>query len=523
MALALAGSASAQWNEEGNLMLPEHTQVYDQQTTIDANGSMWTWFYTPSGGDNYKQMVQCVKPDGNLAFGMDGKEVCNTRNMSWTTCNQTVMGCSDGSIITVAVDQRDQTEETGFLRSYYAYRMDKDGNNLWGEDGILLNVPVGNAGSPTHMSICELPNGNVVFAWQEDDMEQLITRIGKQCITPDGKKLYTDKSTMQYSESKLLVWPTVVSDGEGGYFILYGRTDYWYLYVQHFDADGVATWNSGFSITRKSEWSGMPMWFLVDAIPSADGGILVYWRDSRDYGPMYPYVACIDKEGNSKFVNATGTADCRVIYTGRNATGLSAALSPDGKGYLLAITEEDSNSAKMLSVQKVSNDSELLYDEYGKVIFEEEEMLVENAQLIEAPGDKIALMYVVRNLYDIDSRNLRIELLDPETGDKVSEEPLFQFMPWSEIGNVSIMSHTEGSYWMLQWQDAGPKGDKHYDGYQNQIALRVNFDGTIGAAEDGVNVVEVNETAKGMYNLQGQRITNGKGIIIANGKKYILH
>lgn len=522
MALLMAGTATAQWNEEGNLLLPAHTRVYDQSAVVDTKGNMWTWMYVPSAGEHYAQKVQCVSPKGEMLFGEDAKTLCNTFNMSWTTCNHTIMSCSDGSVIVIAADRRDEVPETGFTRSYYAYRLDATGNQMWGEDGILINTPRVNAG-PTHISMCELPNGNVAMAWEEQNDDMSLSYIRKQCVSPEGKLLYDTEDNMTYAESKQLVWPTLVSDEEGGYFMLYGRTENWYLYVQHFDADGKATWNSGFSITRKSGWSGMPMWFLADAMPSGDGGILVYWRDSRDYGPMYGYVACIDKEGKSKFVNATGTADCRINYSGMNTVGLSAMLSPDNQGYLVAMIEETANSSKSVSLQKISHDSEQLLGETGKTIFEQDEMLVSAAQLTEGPNGMAALMYLVQDMYNIDDKDLRIELIDPETGDQVSEEPLFEYKPWSEIGGPTIMTCAEGEYWMIHMQDAGTKGHKHYDGYQNQLALRINFDGTMGEPEaDGISLVEVRETKDGIFNMQGQRVTEGRGLCIVGGKKYVV-
>lgn len=79
---------------------------------------------------------------------------------------------------------------------------------------------------------------------------------------------------------------------------------------------------------------------------------------------------------------------------------------------------------------------------------------------------------------------------------------------------------------MLNWLDAGAKGDKYYDGKQNQYILRVNFDGTsVSKANDyinGIQSISADENDEAIYNINGQRIAEPEGLYIKAGKKYMI-
>lgn len=520
IAMLVCVFAQAQWNENGNLLMPEHTKEYGASTTMDKNGNLWMWNYIPSSGELYDQRIQCISSTGELLFGENGISLANTKNMSWTMCNQELLPCSDGTMIAVICDSRDQQGDA-LVRCYYAYRMDTNGNQLWGENGIRINEPVEGV-SPSHISMLELPNGNVVFVFEEYDTPYTgMTHVGKQCLDKDGNKLYSGDNTV-YSESKLLVWPTVVSDEAGGYYVLFGRTENWYLYVMHFDGEGNPTWDSSFGITRKSTWSGKPMWYLANAIPNGEGDILVYWQDVRDYGPFFPYLACIDKDKNSKFINAAGTADSRVSYSGISCQSTQAIVAPDGQSYFVAFLEESATYNNRVVLQKVALDSELLFGDEGKVIEETDMHINGNLHLTYGPDNTIAIIWIENNIYNIDLKELKIQLVDPETGEFITPDPLVQIIPGGEIGALEVSTNKEQNCWMLYWQDAGVTGDKHYDGYQNQYALRINFDGTIGNPASGISMNQMNDNDnQAMYNLAGQRIKTPKGVYIMNGKKYV--
>lgn len=520
VALLVCSFAQAQWVEDGSLVFPEHVKHYDSSSTMDKAGNLWMWNYQPLANDICDQRLQCVSPDGQLLFGENGISLAQTKNLSWTMCNQELLACSDGTVIAVICDCRDQEGST-LVRSYYVYRMDVEGNQLWGENGILLNEIIPGV-SPAHISMTELPNGNVVFVFQEyDNATSSNKHVGKQCLDRDGNKLYTGEDTI-YAETKPLVWPTVVSDEEGGYFVLFGRTDSWYLYVMHFGADGKPTWDSSFSITRKSTWAGKPMWFLADAMPNGKGEILVYWQDVRDYGPFFPYLACIDKDKNSKFVNAAGTADTRVCYSGVSCQGTKAIVAPDGQSYFVAFLEESASYNNRVVLQKVALDSELLFGDEGKIIEELEMHLNRDLVLAYGPDNTIAVIWMENHIFSQDLREIKIQLVDAETGEFTTDEPI-SILQGGELGELEVGTNMEEGYWMLYWKNAGVNGDKHYDGYQNQYALRVNFDGTIGCPTDnGISQHQsVDMNNRIMFNIAGQRIHTPQGLYIMDGKKYI--
>lgn len=525
LSMAVSTFAQVQWPDEGLLIRPEHKKEYGHEMAVDIYGNAWNWNYDvySAAEDLYDQRIQKVTPSGELPWGINGKSLCCYKNDSWTKCNTTFLPLSDGTMVVVIPDKRSTDTIPQYPMAYYAYRLDQNGWSYWG-NGIQLN-DMHKAQGPVHVSMCELPDKSIVFAWEEVTNDDMRYTICQQRLTFDGKKMY-DLDEMRSDDNKTLKWPTIVSDEHGGYFMVFGRTDSWYIYVQHYDAQGHATWDAPQYITRQSGWSGQPMWAQVNCCPSGDGNLLVYWRDSREYGPMYPYLAYILQDGTSTFVNAAGTLDNLLSYAGLQTSSVRAIPDPDGSGFMTAFAQTIGSTDDQIVLQRVNKDGELEFGDKGLVIKSGTNLYVTGLELAPGPKGQVAVCYLFSNTYDIDSRTICIELHDIKTGELIGNEPIFTFAPRREIGDITFIKAPNDEFWMLNWLDAGAKGDKYYDGKQNQYILRVNFDGTsVSKANDyinGIQSISADENDEAIYNINGQRIAEPEGLYIKAGKKYMI-
>jgi len=168
----------------------------------------------------------------------------------------------------------------------HAQRLDKYGYARWGNNGVF----VGGIGwyQGENFGLCEDGNGGCVVSFA--DVYGLYppyyySRLYAQRIDSLGNRLWGNAGIPVCGLDSIYVSEShVVTDGMGGFFVIWDDirhgTDSVWLYGQHLDEDGTASWTqNGISISGETNYDN-----LYPAIVSGGPGYaLAFWHKQSDY------------------------------------------------------------------------------------------------------------------------------------------------------------------------------------------------------------------------------------------------
>ncbi len=152
LVLFIATIVNAQWVTDTNLNTLVATSVSDDMQSIGtSDGKTIVVFWKVVGSPvNYELRMQKINFDGTQAFGADGVLVSNTIPMSTSTAIWSInIDLNDNIYIGVT----GTTDQSG-----HAFKVDSNGNNLWGNTGIDL-------GQGNIVTIQPLSNGETAVSW----------------------------------------------------------------------------------------------------------------------------------------------------------------------------------------------------------------------------------------------------------------------------------------------------------------------------------------------------------------------
>lgn len=283
-AMALALTASAQWNVDNNPVLLSGTELGQIQpkVALTKDGKMYiAWRTHKSTGKalcySYPHL-QLLDKDGNALFGENGLAVSDHRSPSWNS-DYSLAVTSDGSAIISNADSR--SEEAEDLERYNTftpvwYKIDQSQNFVWGLDGLALNDRINspftdtyvvgddvwildrtNSYSDVNYSNRVSPEGTLAFTESQDIFGQIFPSIGTDFLvinagsngpeairyTQDCNKVWGDPAVLGSSNSggHDLHPYKIDADGKGGAFVTWVRNvgDFGHMITsQHVTADG---------------------------------------------------------------------------------------------------------------------------------------------------------------------------------------------------------------------------------------------------------------------------------------------
>jgi len=185
----------AQWTTD----YAQNTQITGYQTSAPqsastSDGKTFIAFWRSSGSSNYQMYVQLLDQNGNKMFGENGMLVRSDTNMTtFTVQYHTAMDTADNFYISFT--------ETGGAKRSFVHKISPEGEQLWGEDGLVLPADTFDA------KVFTDPNSSNVYVSYMSETNGII-----------GK----------YDANKQLIWPAVqtvavpsptymgTSIGEGG-------------------------------------------------------------------------------------------------------------------------------------------------------------------------------------------------------------------------------------------------------------------------------------------------------------------
>ncbi len=225
--------ATAQWTTDTdvNTLVAESGEL-DMQARGTSDGQTYVIYWKNVGAPtNIELRLQVMDADGNRTLGNDGILVSDQLPMStFTVIMNSVIDADDNLYIGVT-----GTEDF----SAYAFKMDIDGNQLWGANGISL-------GTGVPVTILPLSSGEAIVSWHDSGAAVM----------------------QKYDASGTAVWPTTKTIGSGNtvagnlFELAGGDFEVVYhsvlsginsnLYAQRYDTDGNPVWASAIQIADRA-------------------------------------------------------------------------------------------------------------------------------------------------------------------------------------------------------------------------------------------------------------------------------
>jgi len=371
--------------------------VPPQIAASGTGGAIFAWLDGINSGNLYAQNVDA---DGNLAWGDEGKLICDKASnprfpliasdglggafISWDSVK-------DGRSILAHVDARGEIlwqesisyaeflsmasdSSGGVIMVLLAIggpisiqRANSDGRLLWGEDGVGIPAAAG------RLDLVGDGSGGAVVVWQDDRGTN--TSINGQMINSEGQLLWTDnglviaESNTDQSEPQLLA-------SEGGSFIIawlkvslegeYNND----IYAQKITRQGERLWgNEGIPICTSTgnQWHQR-------LATDGEGGCFVIWDDERDSSPgrlsSEVYAQHVASDGTCLW-NANGT----LVWGGEHPSSDTFSYSA-GDGQVIsdnmggAIFMWNSLHERNLFAQRVDPDGNPLWSPEGVRVFD---------------------------------------------------------------------------------------------------------------------------------------------------------
>jgi len=273
------------WGEDG---VPIYFGQYAHSLHMTGDGSGGVIIVQQNltqTGTNFEIFVQKVSSDGSLPWGQKGILLYPP----WGNAEEVriINDGSGGAIVAWQVESKDISVQ----------RVDASGNVLWQQNGVPLEITkaAGEAFPHTPLLV-SAGSGNAIVIWE--DLRRGLASIYAQNIGADGNtKWQPGGEEVCYIKTNSSFWPrTAVSDGSGGAIIACSykeaETNKRGLLVQKLDSTSRAVWGNGVVVTESDH---------ITHVISSDrqGGAIVAWGSGKTmFKSGRSYVQRIDAGGN---------------------------------------------------------------------------------------------------------------------------------------------------------------------------------------------------------------------------------
>lgn len=135
--------ANAGWGSMDNPgILVDNAKMSDVQMTSTSEGAIYMVWTQSRGAKGYSLYAQLLDPQGNKMWSEDGVLVDDHTTATWCSYWNILVTPTDELVISWA-DAR--SEENSNVESFNAqdpvlYKLDKTGNMLWGDEGVVLDI-----------------------------------------------------------------------------------------------------------------------------------------------------------------------------------------------------------------------------------------------------------------------------------------------------------------------------------------------------------------------------------------------
>ncbi len=226
----------AQWTADTDLnTLVAESGELDMQAKGTSDGQTYVVYWKNVGAPtNIELRLQVMDANGNQKFGSDGMLVSDQIPMSTSTVIMSTVVDADDHLYIGATG-------TAGGDPAFVFKMDTDGNHLWGANGVQV-------GSGNVVTVLPLSTGGAIVSW--------LGSSGGVMQKYDGSGNSVWPTTMPIELSGSVTSPANFFEISGGNFIvvfhklLSGINSY--LYAQRYDADGNPVWANPVQIADRA-------------------------------------------------------------------------------------------------------------------------------------------------------------------------------------------------------------------------------------------------------------------------------
>jgi len=309
-ALMILSVARAQWPADPavNLVLSDNSGAQTITKIVPASdgGCYVSWWDNTSG--NYDMYLQRLNGNGEIQWQENGLLISNHPQETWLTDYDLAVDSADYAIIAL------NDIRAGGDWDIYGYRISPTGEFAWGPDGLTISD---NAGFEPDPQVLVTTAGNIVFAWQEDD----VVHIRK--VTSEGADFW-DPAIITLTSTYPLSIPRLAQADNDCFilqFLVAQGPNYYspkHLYAHKLDADGNELWgSSGVAVTTAG---GFGPQMRPEIVTDSRDGAYSYWYDSRN-NVLHAYAQHISSNGAMLW-----TANGVVVSTTANELQMNPSL-----------------------------------------------------------------------------------------------------------------------------------------------------------------------------------------------------
>lgn len=428
-------------------------------------GAIYVW--TDSRGPSIDLYVQRVDSTGTALWKPNGMQLTSDSSVE---INPSIISDGSGGAIIAYEIGPNSADISG--RGIKAQRISAQGELLWGPLGVLVSDAPNGQILPAIVSDGQ---EGVIISWA-DYRKQGEPDIYAQRLNSSGATLWTVNGVPVIQANGYQFDNAIASDQNGGAFVVWVDLRDFYnrkIYAQHLDAQGKILWpQDGIAISEKTE----PSQFNLDQGPNilsdGEGGSFILWHDYRNFPPDPSGVTYVDRgDIYAMRINSKGQplwqAGGIPIVTG--LTVLAGRFEPwhqpsrvnmvaDGKGGIIATWHDIRNNDYDIYAQRVNADGTLIWTKNGIPVVREEGLQIMPAIISNGKGGAIIAWLDMR----YENPDIYVQHLDAEGhgllgngGVWIDWTPLYQLY----LNLVSL----ENNKLLLTWDDHQNCRDFCYD------------------------------------------------------------
>ncbi|MDR0618503.1 MAG: T9SS type A sorting domain-containing protein [Bacteroidales bacterium] len=373
--IAFTIPVKAQWSTdptENNQIVFENT--YDWESHLLSDGSFVVYYNRPDGyrptglGDSasfLKHVLKRYNADGTLIWE---KTVASTPNKTFTVVNEYVFIDGNDNILICVADARYDTfgilYPSGLYKWWHPnlsiYKISKDGDYLWGENGVSIDKTPHHGIAQTN--VIALENGSVVVSYSQDAQNgvysgPVTTKI--VCLDAETGEIKWKKDLMVNS-SNVSSGAKLINGGNDEFIAVYNS-----IAVQKLDFNGDEVWPHTVVYDKGGFPSGPLPYTVIKTIP-VKRGVFISWYADPD-GDNFEDVFCSYVDMNGNLVFSTGTAGTKLGYQEYSRKFSPVGIYDAVNEFVYYEWREDNSTQSWHRIvgQKISLTGELVWDANG--------------------------------------------------------------------------------------------------------------------------------------------------------------
>lgn len=351
--------ASAQWPSDPAQNLGICVQFGDQavpKIAAGGDGSTWVaWFDAASGF--YAVNTQKLDAQGNRQFPNSGWGVSNFPQNS-SLVDWSIVADGEGGLVLAFTDIR-----LGGDLDVYAYRLDAQGNFLWGTTGVALS---NNSDFEANPKLARLSDGDFAVSWSRSPASGPGS-VHVQRLDRNGVPQYPGQGLeIVGAGNEKPAFSAVAASDAGSVIVAYVRDTATFasprhLRAQKFDVAGNALWNAGAPLVVYDAAS-MPIAYQPQVIAADGGGAIFAWHSS--IGSFFDsYIQRVDAAGSELY-----PLNGLLVSTEASRSKLEPQIAVAGSGgdCWVAFNKRNSAQSQWAScLQRISIGGTRLYGDSG--------------------------------------------------------------------------------------------------------------------------------------------------------------